>query len=298
MTRSPQEHPNTQSFLSTTELAQLRSRWAELADRQHKNDLQEGVIDCRTVEEYDDDHHIDFFKDVIPRAIQRAQRAGRRAKLLDSGAGVGFFNDLVREEFGEDICVIGTNLSASHMEARRIQLLEAIRAEPDDSYFRPGLVYMKDTTKIKTLRNSMNPDDVKYHSVLEMSKQPEFDIIIDEFGELYYAFLHYSMDPKPDDLEHIHAERVLDATLRKLSSGGELFVSDRHKKLFAKLWSEGAQIEQQYGVNVSFGGIPRQYIFQDILKGVQNPTDPEKGPFAVRSRIDRPFHHSVVIAKQ
>ena len=70
-------------------------------------------------------HGVDFLAKIIPDAIERAHSkdGARRAKILDSGGGLCFFADEIREKFRDEVIVYSTSLTGKRDRRKKKSLL-------------------------------------------------------------------------------------------------------------------------------------------------------------------------------
>lgn len=124
--------------------------------------------------------------EVIPSLILNKKQG--KVKILDVGAGVGFFTEQIRKKFPDEVEVFSTGLSKK--SARD---------------------YRKSEKNVNFAKN-LHPQDLKWRTILELSDFEEFDLIIDTFGE--QANLIYKKDAVKS------FEKYLRAVLAKLKKGG------------------------------------------------------------------------------
>lgn len=201
-------------------------------------DSREFGLDCQDV---NGSHGVDFLNEIIPEVIERVKNEGegRKARILDSGCGLGFACDQIRAKFGDNVKVFGTSLTrGSGITQRKRFLIDQLR---EDSKFKMtaclsdpisvservrdlilesigrGLMVESDGSE----RRILHSNDGKWRSILEMTDYPEFDLIIDTFGELFYT----------DDVSYFKRDfngnfhKVFCAALKKMRPGGRLFVA-------------------------------------------------------------------------
>jgi hypothetical protein len=133
-----------------------------------------------------------IIEDVIPKLLEKLKQ-GEKLKILDIGAGPAIFSDEIRKKFGDKVEVYSTGLSK-----------------------RAAREYRK-REELPKLHNN----DLKWRSIQELSDFPEFGLIIDTYGELYYRLIKGTSDYynnldsfPPDWFKHI--EQVI----KKLLPGG------------------------------------------------------------------------------
>lgn len=150
--------------------------------------------DGRDVEAYDsisELHGISFVEEVIPSLLAK-KKNGEKVKILDVGAGAAFFTDEIRKIFGEKVKVLSTGLSKKTAEEHRSKSLDKEKAK-------------------------LNPNDLKWRSILQLTDFEEFDLIIDTLGEFLY-----SVESKSKNLAEAQESAInyLTVVIRKLKPGG------------------------------------------------------------------------------
>lgn len=103
-------------------------------------------------------HHEQFVSETIPLLIK--DNPGRKIKILDVGGGVGMFAQQIRDTFGSQVEVFTTGLRKKSAIKQREQI---------------------------GITSKLHPNDLKWRSVLQLHNFPEFDLIIDTFGEVMYG---------------------------------------------------------------------------------------------------------------
>jgi SAM-dependent methyltransferase len=111
-------------------------------------------------------HGRSFLEEVIPSYIRRKHN-GEKVNVLDVGAGAGLYADQIRNRWGDKVRVTTTGLSKRTAQATREQAV-------------------KGKMPVRFEKN-LHPDDLKMQSILQMHDFPEFDIILDTFGEAHYT---------------------------------------------------------------------------------------------------------------
>lgn len=185
-------------------------------------------------------HGEDFLNDVIPHIIERVRLSGgkRKVKILDMGCGLGFFNDQIRRKFGEEVEVFGTGINKSSLKKRKAEIILDVQS---------GKIEMSEVEKEQLLSETdgtLHPNDAKWNSIEELSRYPEFDLIVDSNGEISYAGgTGAGFFPKSDS-----TQRILICAIEKLNSGGQLFVSRVHERHRGLTQERRKEIESKYGV--------------------------------------------------
>ncbi len=169
-------------------------------------------------------HGRSIIKDVIPSLIQRKQ-AGK-VKIIDLGAGACLYTAQIREEFGDKVDVYSTGLrkKTAKKEREKIQAGESLDFE--------GIRYIipHEGRVFWTPSKNLHPNDLKWRSVLELSKHPEFDLILDTNGELRSAV---------NNLDYL--QKYLGAVITKLNPKGVASLAGvnlKHDNLFRQLSEE------------------------------------------------------------
>jgi hypothetical protein len=194
--------------------------------------------DFRTAAEVNQDHGIDFIGEVIPRHLSRLRQSGsnRPVAVLDLGCGLGIFNDQIRQAFGSAVVVYGTTLLRESSEKKRMKF--ALR---DHLRGRPDLLAVQEA--LQTMGPTMHPNDGKWRSVRELQLEPEFDVIVDTFGELYYSgrdiySQNFLVEPFAASLE---------AAIQKLHFDGELYIGQLSDQEQRYVDSQVAVLREQFG---------------------------------------------------
>ncbi len=195
--------------------------------------------DAQTIKEL---HGEDFLKDVIPQIIERIRSSGekRKIKILDLGCGLGFFNDQIRRKFGDEVEVYGTGIKKSSLKKRKRAVVDNIKN---------GTIEMNPVEKEQLLSETdgaLHENDAKWNSVEELSRFPEFDLIVDSEGEIVYAGgTGVSFLAKSDS-----TQTKLICAIEKLNPGGQLFVSRIHERHRGLTPERRKEIESKYGVTI------------------------------------------------
>lgn len=169
-------------------------------------------------------HGRSIIKDVIPSLIQRKQ--SEKVKIIDVGAGACLYTEQIRKEFGDKVDVYSTGLrkKTAKQEREKIQAGESPDFE-EIRYITPheGRIFWTPST-------SLHPNDLKWRSILELSKHPEFDLILDTNGELRSAV---------NNLDYL--KKYLSAVIIKLNSQGVASLAGvnlKHDNLFRQISEE------------------------------------------------------------
>ncbi|GEM_PF-1759737 len=112
-------------------------------------------------------HDTSFLNKEIPEIIKR-KKPGEKLKILDVGGGIGSFTEQIRKKYPNEVIVYSTGLSKK--AARK---------------------YRKDN-----VMGPLDRRDLKWRSVYELSDYPEFDLIIDSFGEQWYTVDRNIVEPE------------------------------------------------------------------------------------------------------
>lgn len=216
-----------EKFLPKDKLKQKGKEWSSLIRE------QEDVEDLYTFYRSDSSpdsfnnvseiHGVSFIKDVIPGLIAKKKK-GEKVRILDIGAGAAFLSDEIRKAFGDTVKVYSTGLSRKVAESYRAKNL--------------GVESRK-----------LHPDDLKWHSVLELSDFEEFDLIIDTFGEFSYDVAGVQKkDKQPESPEK--ALEYLTAVIKKLKPGGLASIASYYTIKYFKHdgREEIKRLEKEYNV--------------------------------------------------
>lgn len=120
--------------------------------------------------------HNESFVDYIRQLIAQKDSAGDKSKvkILDVGGGAAMFADQLRRTFGDRIKVYTTGLRKQSAELLRASLKQ--KSAEDAGGLEPF-----------EMSSRLHKDDLKWRSILQLSDYPEFDLIVDTFGEFEYA---------------------------------------------------------------------------------------------------------------
>ncbi len=221
-------------------------------------------------------HGVEFIGDVFPKKVEKLRAAGekRKLKVLNNGAGLGLYNEQVREALGDDVKIIGTSLS--NLKFTREEIVEKTRqavtrshaALPDHHIKKKEIPYSKDReTLIKKLlgKGKQKKVDKIRESILELRDFQEFDVILDTYGELYYASMY---DQINEDDEKTEFNQIFDALVRKLLSSGELYIASLYKNTAVYMWQNAEKLEEKYGIQIFFDNIfSKTELLKKLPKG-------------------------------
>jgi SAM-dependent methyltransferase len=145
-------------------------------------------------------HGVSFIEEIIPQLIESKDGA-EKVRILDIGAGATLFTEEIRKKFGDKVRVFSTGLSKRAVKE-----------------------YRKDDGGENDFR--LHPDDLKWRSILELSDFPEFDLIIDTFGEFSYM-----IDWRQDNTEEALKKTIqyIIAVIKKLKKGGIASIAPLNK---------------------------------------------------------------------
>lgn len=211
-----------EKFLPKSQLEGKVGDWRDFAQVEGTNPVYEFDRPDSGVNSVDEAHGISFIEEVIPRLI-KSKKKGEKVRILDVGAGAAFFSDKLRKAFPDDVKVFSTGLSKKNaLEYRKLN-----RPEGEEK---------------------LHPDDLKWHSILELSDFEEFDLITDTYGEFIYAVQNAGLKLQDRALEY------LNALIKKLKPGGLASIAP----LRGVIISLGPQssyvlqrLERQYNVKIT-----------------------------------------------
>jgi SAM-dependent methyltransferase len=189
--------------------------------------VAEGV-DGRAPQTIKEVHLISFIHETIPRMLKQ-KKPGEKVRILDVGGGIGVYAEELRKHFKDRVTVATTGISKAF--ARDVR-----KREKGTPYILGGIA------------EKLHPQDLKWRSVYELSDYPEFDLILDSFGELEYSVNYYDYG----DIEKVRD--YLRIVCRKLKSGGEaslfpLYISDFERREYHEMRDDLCQKE---GVEMTF----------------------------------------------
>ena len=201
----------------------------------------------RDIKIIEEEHGISFFEQIIPRLLQ-SKKEHEIVKILDIGGGVGIFSAELRKRFGDKIKVYTTGL----------------RKQPA-RMFRRATNYLT-----PDLSQTIHQDDLKWRSILELKNYPEFDLIVDTYGEQYYGTV--------TDSEKFTL--YIQAIIAKLQPGGIASISPientARRSLLKQIATESnAKIEMKQ-IHTTSGNT---YVAR-IYKPINNEPNPYENPRA------------------
>lgn len=141
-------------------------------------------------------HGVSIIEEVIPELLGN-KKNGEQVRILDVGAGAGFFTDEIRRTFGNKVKVFSTGLS-----------------KEDAQRFRD--------THLDTSNSKLHNNDLKWKSIVELSDFEEFDLILDSFGEFTYMLEGVVGD---DQEVFKRIEDYFRIIARKLNRGGVAYIA-------------------------------------------------------------------------
>jgi len=173
-------------------------------------------------------HNHSFTKEIIPKLLERKE--GKRLKILDVGGGRGKFAEEIRKKFGDRVDVYSTGLSKSAEKKQRWLEFENNLREVNNKYKYDDFGYGEGERWLEMdggQRNSpllVHKNDMKWSSILQLSKFEEFDLIADTYGEFFYTTNVFANEKKdPNEMTGVDLEamkRYLEVVCSKLMPGG------------------------------------------------------------------------------
>lgn len=219
-------------------------KWGFLNEDRESGDQTERDLNPHSIRA--NHNGIRFLSREIPNLQKIFQEGGikRKPKILDSGCGLGQFTDEIRERFGDQVEVRGTSLSKQKAQSRKKFQFE----------------------------KKLHPDDAKWRSLLELRDFPEFDMIIDTFGEIHYAaradIKEVTKNPKDRWSEENFPRfmRIFDAAIKKLQPDGKLYVGaifDKTQKIISDfLWKHDEEFAEDYGIEIRYTGLTKDEMLR------------------------------------
>lgn len=131
-------------------------------------DYPVGQTEAKNLEYIRKAHGESLVEDVIPALLKNKAKI----KIAVLGSGNALFCDEIRKQFGKSVEVVSTGLSKKNAVRNR----KAIGAEP------------------------IHKKDIVIQSVRLMNQEPEFDLIIDTYGEQFYSTNHIVDEWIDDDI--------------------------------------------------------------------------------------------------
>lgn len=101
-------------------------------------------------------HFERFIAETIPRLI--AENPDRKIKIIDIGGGAALFAKQIRDAFGDKVEVFTTGLKKKAAKMARAK---------------------------EGLSEKLDKNDLKWRSILQLHDFPEFDLMVDTFGEFF-----------------------------------------------------------------------------------------------------------------
>ena len=180
-------------------------------------------------------HGISFLNQIIPEILERFAKEGikRKVKILDLGGGIGSFTDQIRTKFGDQVKVYSTSAFAVSDKIRE-QLQERKRTANQDG-----------TLNLHKL-------DAYKSSIVDFRDFPEFDLIIDTYGEMFYAL------PETEREQEVDFSEKLMMIIKKLEKGGRFYLGKLRKENLTLLWWNLAQNPEYQNIKVTFGGLTKE----------------------------------------
>lgn len=174
----------------------------------------------RTIEACHNESFIDYISELIAQKDSAGDKS--KVKILDVGGGAAMFADQLRRTFGDRVKVYTTGLRKQSAELLRASLMQGVQGD-------------KHKPESFEMSARLHKDDLKWRSILQLSDYPEFDLIVDTFGEFEYANIEkyevyfreakYKKGDRENDAygkEHGgKVEQYLNAVVNKLLPGGK-----------------------------------------------------------------------------
>ena len=189
----------------------------------------------------DDEHGLHFIKDVIPKLI-KAKEGKDKVRILDIGGGIGIFTEELRKRFRDAVQVYSTGL----------------RKQPARIFRRKVNEYDENISR------KLHHDDLKWRSVLQLSDFPEFDLIIDTYGEQYYG--------RSDEDTF---EMYLRAIIAKLNQGGLASITPIEQGTKRNILEK---IKKETGISIAVKHIPTRAGKSYVLR-MYKPINDEPSPY-------------------
>jgi len=211
--KNPEQYP---PFLSEDELEKKTSEWSEVGKKEkngakHHYTVKRIEGDKNNVDEAIENIHAESFIEYISELIERIDKdpkqKGRKIMVLDVGGGSGVYAEQLRNVFGDRIRVFTTGL-AKRLEKEYRKDKHPLRVATGQPFFKPS--------------EKMHPDDLKWRSILQLHDFPEFDLILDTYGEQLYGGIE---DPKWVENKKEIYKKYLIAVISKLKTGGKASIA-------------------------------------------------------------------------
>ena len=188
-------------------------------------------IECPEGGEVNRFHGGSIIKDVILALIKKKQPG--KVKIIDLGAGACLYAEQIREEFGDKVDVYSTGLRKKTAREERRKIQEGGLFDFGNvQYILPheGKVFWTPSV-------NLHPNDSKWSSILELSKYPDFALILDTNGELRSAV---------NNLDYL--QKYLNAVITKLNPQGIASLAGvnlKHSNLFRQLSELSGETTEQ-----------------------------------------------------
>ncbi|HLC70263.1 MAG TPA: hypothetical protein VJH75_04440 [Patescibacteria group bacterium] len=218
-------------------------------------------------------HGFDFIDGVIPEKKQELQQRGikRKIRICDIGSGLGLFCDQLKHYHGLDTKIFGTSLRRKGDRGRKKSSTDAL----DKMGLERSKSRREEINKITD--KTINRESRLVESLAELHNFPEFDIMFDTFGELYYSALD-DVENKKTDFPHFFEK--LKMALDKLMPGGTLYIGalgffrlDRDKQdiLYRTIWDNAENLEKKLNIKITFVSKTKQELI-NLVKNVLKPS--------------------------
>lgn len=174
-------------------------------------------------------HGESFTGKIIPEMLKKISH-GEKLKILDNGAGTAYFTEQIRSipEFVDKVVVYSTGISKQAARKQR-------RRDGKDS--------------------PLHQNDLKWRSLQELSDFPEFNLIVDSFGEQYYRTSQSNEGWDGIEVNVQEMKSHISQVISKLATPGYasiapiFFSTDEKKEAFLQ------QIRDSFGVQAYFSGM-------------------------------------------
>ncbi len=226
-----------QRFLSPEELKKSAEGWKKAAsgfEPKAKGYITSAVARFEGAEsEFDsiDRLHYESLLDYIEILVKKKNLYNKnkqeKIKILDIGAGAGLFAEQIRKKFGTEVKVYTTGLTKKAAKSWRGQTRDKLENDYGSIPFE--------------IDKNNHPDDLKWRSVSQLSDYPEFDLIIDTYGENLYD--HAGDDLEESAFKESKCFKYLEYVISKLKPGGmasivPFFISPKNMEELRKLFKE------------------------------------------------------------
>ncbi|HEV7702132.1 MAG TPA: hypothetical protein VGO63_01655 [Candidatus Paceibacterota bacterium] len=153
-----------EKFLPEAEIKKEALGWKASVNQSESKETGYEYIHNRHRVTIDLEHNLAFITKIIPDLIAKKQN-GEKVRILDVGGGLSLFAEKIRQSFPDKVIVYSTGLSKQAVKNERKQLR-------NENYHK--------------VSEKLNPRDLKWRSIKQLSNCEEFDLIIDTYGEYYY----------------------------------------------------------------------------------------------------------------